>query len=59
MNELLLKMIECKKMMLDIAVEMEYYGGLDEEIFYHAKQLAGASEIMGNLVENMAGKYVE
>lgn len=59
MNDLLLKMIECKKTMLEIAVEMEYYGGLDEEIFHHAKQLAGASEIMGGWVEYMGGKYVE
>lgn len=59
MNDLLLKMIECKKTMFDISVEMEYYGGLDAEIFHHAKQLAGASEIMGGWVENMAVKYVE
>ena len=58
MNELILKMIECKNTMFDTAVSMEYYGGLDEQIKEKSSMMLESSAIVGEWIEEMAAKYV-
>ena len=58
MKELIEKMARCRNIMFDTAVEMDYYGGLNEQVKEKSVQLLGASEIMSNWIEEMEAGYV-
>lgn len=45
-SEILRKLKTCQSIMLDTAVDLEFYGGFNEVITDHAKQLLGASTML-------------
>ena len=53
MQQLLAKMEALNILMLDVAADMEYYGGFNEAISDHAIQLVGAAGILKTWIEGI------
>lgn len=51
-EELLRRLQECSDMMIELGVDMEYFGGLSD-IAAHGKQLTGAGQIMKSWIKGI------
>ena len=52
---LVLKLLSLHTSMIDIATDMEYYGGADPELKAHSKELLGAADVVMTWIGGLEG----
>lgn len=51
MSELMIKIRTLQEMMIDVATDMDYYGGFDGEMQEHSRELLGAAAQVGQWID--------